>query len=424
MKLSLGAQSPYTVSSTNKKIVSNRSDAPSHITSSNKQHMVRTASVSKLISLATVTAALVNTIQSLKFSPISNDCMNPLANDFVGGNKPQGMPKGDHDFLSPNGTSLEEGFCAPPTHLGGFHSGRRIALLSKDFSPSGESWTWRSCASECAKVAACEFWILPLRGKNMDCQLLADKGEYHETGMNLEGDRDPGCLDMENKVAGKLKNAYYINLAKNTQRRENIEGWLKKTSLTYHRIEAIKGDENLTCAKPIHKAKCQGVSGLAMSNIKIIDEGDHSSGATLVFEDDAIVKDVSILEASMSLVPDDWDIVRWNCWRRKNIIPASFPRINKYVFRTVYEGGCVPTQERESCKFFGGTHAMLWKNTSLAKLKDVWSQQPFKDIDDRLTTDKLNSYCIDIGNKLLSTYSPANEKSDIQVKKNGAPRVS
>ena len=312
-------------------------------------------------------------------------------------------------------------FCAPPSVYGGSHQGTLIEILPKEASPRGTRWTWRTCASECAKRAECDFWILPLRGKETHCKLLADMGEYQEKGArHLEGVKDPGCLDVRNPVMGKLKNAYYINLAKNTLRRRNIEQWLNKTSLTYTRIEAIQGKQSDSCEKPLNEHKCRGAAGLTLSNLKIIENGDHSGGHTLVFEDDAFVRDIAVMEASLSLVPDDWDIVRWNCGKKENV-PASFPWVNEFTFRSVHEGGCTPSRKNHNCQFFGGTRAMLWKNESLPKLREVWAKRPYGEIDGRLTTEKLKSYCVDIGPFLIHR-APREEKSDIQLKLDGSAK--
>jgi hypothetical protein len=54
---------------------------------------------------------------------------------------------------------------------------------------------------------------------------------------------------------------------------------------------------------------------------------------------------------------------------------------------------------------------MLWRDKSLPKLEEVWSKQPFSDIDCRLATDKLNSYCVNIGIGTIS--APEGEMTDI-----------
>merc|ERR1711971_710905 len=45
-------------------------------------------------------------------------------------------------------------------------------------------------------------------------------------------------------------------------------------------------------------------------------------------------------------------------------------------------------------KYCGGTHAVIWRSDRLHKLRDLWMRDPVSDIDCMLTTNKLNSYCV------------------------------
>ena len=65
----------------------------------------------------------------------------------------------------------------------------------------------------------------------------------------------------------------------------------------------------------------------------------------------------------------------------------------------------------EPCEFYGGTHAMMWNQESVSKLERVWSQTPYDDIDARLVTDQLNSYCVNLGIGYID--SPLAESTDI-----------
>ena len=376
----------------------------------------RELSVSKFISLAAITSVARNYAGSMQIlSKIRTSTFQPAA-------KEASFLKASPPITNETNQSVlehlfQKDFCSPPTVFGGKHAGKIIKNLPKKASPKAKGWTWRTCASECAKSKECEFWILPLKGDKSPCRLLTGKGAYIDKGAHLEGEKDLGCLDKKAPVLGSIKNAYYINMANNTKRRENIEAWLDQTSLTYHRVEAIKGEKKDRCIDRINEVKCRGVAGVALSNLKIIEEGDHESGTTLVLEDDVYVKDIAVLEASISLVPEDWDIIRWNCWPSKNI-PKEFPWVNRYVFRTVREKEYDPAISEKS-RFYGGAFAMLWKKKGLPKLKEVWSQAPYWDIDGRLTTDKLKSYCVQVGSTHLRHAPPSEEKSDIQRREDG-----
>jgi hypothetical protein len=306
--------------------------------------------------------------------------------------------------------------CALPTRFGGWHSGKFIATLQKE-----NGWTWQECASECAKLDACVSWTLPVHDHNTACNLLAEKGEYHESGYHVEGERDVNCLNPKAPIAGQeIKKIFYINLEKNKLRRQSMEEQLSKQAIPFQRINALAGNQSHACSGDIGapgEGKCRGVAGLALSNIAIIDHEDHSQGFSLVLEDDVQVQNMEILMSSISSVPKDWDIIRWNCIPEE-YIPATFDRINRYVFRTYHQTHCEPTRENAWCNFYGGTYAMLWRNEGLSKLREVWSQEPFTDIDGRLNTEKLKSYCVDVGTQVMHK-PPQQEMSDIQINDSG-----
>ena len=309
--------------------------------------------------------------------------------------------------------------CLIPTGYGGWHGGTFVAILTNE-----DGWSWKACAAACASDEACEFWTLPLieNGKDTKCHLKSNKGQYHETGYQLEGNKDLNCLNPDAPVAGQeIKSIYYINLQKNKLRRQFMEQQLAKQDIPFHRVDALAGNQNHTCSGGVSEAKCRGVAGVALSNLEIIDHGDHSKGFSLVLEDDIYVNDMAILMASIGSVPKDWDIIRWNCIPEQ-YIPATFERINKYVFRTRHAKPCEPTPQNLMCNFYGGAYTMLWRNSSLDKLRAIWSVEPFNDIDGRLTTDQLNSYCVDVGKQVVH-QPPAQEMSDIQLDENGTVNV-
>jgi hypothetical protein len=85
---------------------------------------------------------------------------------------------------------------------------------------------------------------------------------------------------------------------------------------------------------------------------------------------------------------------------------VSYPEKERMVFRTVCNYTADPY-----CYFCGGTHAMLWRHSSVHKLDKVWSRRPFDDVDCLLTTPKLKSYCVNIG---VGSFShPKGEESNI-----------
>ena len=62
---------------------------------------------------------------------------------------------------------------------------------------------------------------------------------------------------------------------------------------------------------------------------------------------------------------------------------------------------------------------MLWRQRSVQKLRELWTETPYDGLDCRLTTDRIKSYCVNIGG-IGGFYHPPGEETNIP--KNGAPR--
>jgi hypothetical protein len=203
------------------------------------------------------------------------------------------------------------------------------------------------------------------------------------------------------RLRDSISNLFFTSTLRKTSY-AGMEKQLRQQDIPYPRVKAVAGQKektrisNLTTStyEPIcglaqratgqkddycdgdigqpGEGKCKGVAGLALSNIQIIDEGDHSKGLSLVLEDCVVIKDIGFLMASIKSDPKDWGIIRWNCTAERDtplLLPVS---TEKFFFRSHHVRHCKPT------------YAMLWKNTSLPKLRAVWAERPFTDIDGRL----------------------------------------
>ena len=265
---------------------------------------------------------------------------------------------------------------------------------------------------------------------NLTLKVFADQVNA-ATEERLVRTRESELASME------VQRIYYINLAKNAGRREQMEAWLGNQSIPFQRVNATIGvDDPEACVEGKQAvARCRGLSGVAMSNLDII-RNHNTSGLTLIFEDDFIVRKPlnSLVQKTLALVPADWDIIRWDCWGK---IPSTFvkffdkkpthqvvraaqgpSKLNVVVktpvrvFRTAHHGPCNNTVN-STCEFYGGAYAMLWRGSSVQKLEKVWSQRPFEDIDGRLTTDQLNSYCVNFRGGIGKMSYPEGERTDI-----------
>jgi hypothetical protein len=199
--------------------------------------------------------------------------------------------------------------------------------------------------------------------------------------------------------ATNIDRIYYINLEKNKLRRNFTEGWLSKQDIPWERVNASIGIDG-TCLdiKSTSPQRCIGLSGLAMTQIDIIDNY-NTTGVTMVVEDDFKVLHMDKIIEALRLVPPDWDILRFDCYGE---VPLTFPWLNEYTFRTTdaqTSHPCSTYTTEDHCWFCGGTHVMLWQGHAVQKLRRAWSQQPFDDIDCVLFTQhlRIKSYCAMLG---------------------------
>ena len=198
--------------------------------------------------------------------------------------------------------------------------------------------------------------------------------------------------------ARKIDQVYFSNLEKNMLRKKMMNFWLNEDPLRtapYKRINARVGDpaRDKCVEKKSATKQCRGIAGLARTLLHILDN-EPTNGTTLILEDDFFITDPGFrrMEASLAMVPDDWDVIRFDC---KDVNQVNLQWLNPFVARTNR------VRERKDCTycfFCGGTHAMLVKEESTSRLKSMWGQTPFDDIDCIMgRTNWINSYCVNIG---------------------------
>jgi hypothetical protein len=221
----------------------------------------------------------------------------------------------------------------------------------------------------------------------------------------------PTRAPIRKHKAFSIDRIYYINLAKNVKRREFMESWLGQQPIPYERVDAIVGDSTGASCVPQKSSpkQCMGLSGLAMTNLHIMDEY-NTTEYTMVLEDDYFINFTAVEKYVRDWVPNDWDVVRFNCWSWLPT-PSTFRHINARTIRTAHEGRMC--KAKETCWFCGGTHATLWRESSVPKLREIWSELPYKDIDCRLTTDKITSYIVRMDPGEGYSHKPEGEESDI-----------
>ena len=188
-----------------------------------------------------------------------------------------------------------------------------------------------------------------------------------------------------------IEQVVYINL----DEREDRDAYMRAHVLPLFpgiptvRVSALRGNESDKCIpQKASPARCRGLVGILKTNLGILSSVREP---TLILEDDVRVESWEKLERAVASVPADWDIIRFDCI---DTPPASFPQPDALgVFRTMHVSPPSPTSW-----FCGGAFAMLVRPASVSPLRELWgSLVPYDDLDCRLTTPRVKSYCVNQG---------------------------
>jgi hypothetical protein len=203
-----------------------------------------------------------------------------------------------------------------------------------------------------------------------------------------------------------IDHIYYINMDKRTDKRDFMESWLKpfstQYSIPYQRISARTGFQN-QCrgVSSRDKKRCLAGKGLLNSNLRIMNKF-NTTGYTLVLEDDYQITNYNRLLNFVKKVPEDWDIIRFDCWTdTQSLDPEDEFPLFEFGYRTI-----TPPNGTHFC---GGTHAALWRSDRLPTLRKIWKfpKAPYLDIDCLLSDSDIHSYCVqaNVGNLVKSLTS-------------------
>ena len=212
-------------------------------------------------------------------------------------------------------------------------------------------------------------------------------------------------LEWQAFVRGEVQvsRIYYINLDSIPHRREFMESWLSKQPVPFMRVPGVQPElsEPKCISGKQNEKRCRGIAGLVRSNLFIMDHL-NVSGHTLVLEDDHWI-DTQAVGQAIGGVPGDWDVIRFDCRDKPRTtfkivqsqeVPGSaIP--HPLIFRTRHDHPCDPAKEPDGrCWYCSGTHAVLYREGSVSKLRALWSAEPYDDIDCKLVTKEVNSYCV------------------------------
>ena len=164
----------------------------------------------------------------------------------------------------------------------------------------------------------------------------------------------------------------------------------------YQRIAALRGTRNASeCVSHLQQiTRCFGLSGLARTVVHIMEERTSVSspekGLTMILEDDFVIApNRTQWESAIQQVPEDWDIIRLvsGCPRPTTTTTMTLVQdVNSTV--PIYKVG---EQSRVGHGICCGTHAQIWRPSSLYKLHKLWSRRPYDDIDCALSRSNLVS---------------------------------
>ena len=214
------------------------------------------------------------------------------------------------------------------------------------------------------------------------------------------------------EVQQGIQRIYYINLDKNRRRRRQMELVLNDLNrpVPYERIPAQQGTLNGTeCAVGKQDPRrCRGISGLVWTNLHIMETKNTSGGLTMVLEDDFVLgSNMTAIEQAIHMVPSDWDVIRLQAWHfcDRMLVPV---RPKRFIARSTTDRIIPPipglpifladqrrNPRKNTTTVCCGTHAQIWRESSLYKLHRLWSRRPYQDIDCALSMDPtIKSYII------------------------------
>lgn len=245
---------------------------------------------------------------------------------------------------------------------------------------------------------------------------------------------------------------FYINLDKDLKKMELMENSLESLDIPFQRFSAIKPERQDVCPKAKYESlfksskflECRdyfgeisdhlnldqyqlGTLGCYLSHIQLLEDilemEDHPD-TVLILEDDCMLTQENLREITKTLenLPLDWDVLRstWNAPHELEKIEHSHPLSNEYgihmqkhAFRRIKNFSMnnpllCPFVET----FYGGTHFLLIKFSSIENILNHIKEEVVLPIDALYNTAKLNVY----NKKMGITFNLLRESNIIQLK--------
>lgn len=222
-----------------------------------------------------------------------------------------------------------------------------------------------------------------------------------------------------------LGNIYYINLDHRHDRKNLMENVMVKLGLNYERFNAIYVDniDDIIKQYPEFDFKflisisknnkwLKGTIGCFLSHylvMKKILENPNPKKYYLVLEDDCIPTLDHIYNSLLTAEKyKDLDILRLN---------SFCPKINPYLNNGIWKINDNHVHMKGNLPFDGGCHYVLYKYSSINTIINFLKNTPIFYIDGMYNTNKLNSYWMEYGKKILAYLESSIKFQNISQRK-------
>ena len=170
-------------------------------------------------------------------------------------------------------------------------------------------------------------------------------------------------LSDEEAARIQIDQMFYMNYDKDIEKSKKMEDWLAwflpNRNIPFYRVPLLKGLPYVCTFQD--EEKCIRESGKVDTLLHLFKSKDSNKhGVSLVLQDDIEVTDMHRLRLAANLVPDDWDVIRFDCPLENE---NNLPNLNNYVFQT--------NQGRAFEPFVDHSRAMLLRDDKFDKIIDI-----------------------------------------------------
>ncbi|GFH61568.1 hypothetical protein CTEN210_18044 [Chaetoceros tenuissimus] len=257
-------------------------------------------------------------------------------------------------------------------------------------------------------LSACAVYLLGLQPAQMTRYLSSNQVDLSEFQIDTYPLIDADIpreevIQKVKEIKGELENEdfdeeaaripidqmFYMNYEEDIEKSKKMEDWLSwflpHRNIPFYRLPLMKGLPYVCAFED--EEKCIKESGKVDTLLHLMQSNEYNTrGTSLILQDDVEITDMHRLRLAANLVPDDWDVIRFDCPLEKD---TSLPNLNNYVFQT--------NQGRAFYPFLDNSRAMLLRDDKFEKIADAINILPRQELDAALSFKKINSYCVNVG---------------------------